>query len=495
MTTLVQRIGPAEWLLWPAIGASMLLVIAGAGFVAPLVPLIVFLVATAMIAAPVRHSLLGLLGVAILLDDPGGRPMMGWWRPPLLAPGELLYLNLHVFTGLEALRFSALELGFAVLLVVFLVRKLRGDAIDEPFGLQPLPSTLKIAVGLWIAAVVFLEAFGIARHGDFRNSLWQVRQLFWLPILVLLFGKALTTSESRLWLVRIVLAAACLRALEGIYFYFAICGPAGLHPLYTTSHGDSPLTVMAILLGVMVYVIRPCKVHLILNLLAQPILVTALILNDRRIAYVSLAAGIVTILAMAPPVVRRTARRILVPTLVLLVAYTAVGWRSNAAIFRPIATVRSLLLQKDRSSQTRDIENYNLVCTLRHDPLLGSGFGHEYEEVIAADRISQFMPNYRFVAHNSVLWLLSVSGWLGFTLIWLTFPVGLAIALRVHRGADSMVDRVTAFGAFAAILCLLVQAWGDMGLQGWMGTFLAAAFLGAAAAMWRTPSAAEAAAA
>jgi hypothetical protein len=492
VTTLVQRIRPAELLLWPAIVASLLLVVAGAGLVAPLVPLLVFIVTIALLAAPLRHSAVALLGLAILMDDPSGRPMMGLWRPPLLGPGELLYLNLHVFTGVEALRLSALELVFAILLLVWLVRKLRGDSIDEPLGFQALPPIVKGALALWIATVVSLELFGIARHGDFRNSLWQLRQLFWLPILAILFGKALTTAGSRLWLLRVVLVAACIRALEGLYFYFVVCRRLGVHPLYTTSHGDSPLTVLAILLGVMVFVARPCRTHLILNLVAQPILVTALILNDRRIAYVSLAAGIVAILAMAPPIVRVTARRVLVPALLLGLAYTAVGWRSNAAIFRPVSTVRSLLLQDDRSSQARDIENYNLVCTLRHSPVVGSGFGHEYDEVVVADKISQYMPNYRFVAHNSVLWLLSVSGWLGFTLIWLTFPVGIVIALRVHRSAAGMVDRVTAFGAFAAILCLVVQAWGDMGLQGWMGTFLVASFLGAAAAMWPAPSAAAA---
>jgi type IV secretory pathway TrbD component len=79
----------------------------------------------------------------------------------------------------------------------------------------------------------------------------------------------------------------------------------------------------------------------------------------------------------------------------------------------------------------------------------------------------------------------------GFTLIWLTFPVGVLIALRVFHGADGMVDRVTGFGALAAILCFVTQAWGDMGLQCWTGTLLLASFLGAAGAMSGTMSRAE----
>jgi uncharacterized membrane protein len=98
--------------------------------------------------------------------------------------------------------------------------------------------------------------------------------------------------------------------------------------------------------------------------------------------------------------------------------------------------------------------------------------------------VDQFFAQYKYIAHNSVLWLLSLSGWLGFTAVWLVFPVAVLIALRVFRAAQTGVDLVVSYGTIATVVAFVVQAWGDMGLQSWMGTLLVAAFTGATGAMW-----------
>jgi hypothetical protein len=164
--------------------------------------------------------------------------------------------------------------------------------------------------------------------------------------------------------------------------------------------------------------------------------------------------------------------------------YVAAGWNSNAAVFRPVSTLRSLSSNEDASSQTRDIENYNLIQTLKRNPILGSGFGHEYVELVQANRVDQIFAQYRYIAHNSVIWLLSLAGWAGFTMLWIIFPVGVLIALHVHRASTAVVDRVTALAAVVAVLCFLLQAWGDMGLQSWMGTLVATSLMGAAGALF-----------
>jgi hypothetical protein len=145
--------------------------------------------------------------------------------------------------------------------------------------------------------------------------------------------------------------------------------------------------------------------------------------------------------------------------------------------------IRSVSSQEDSSSKTRDIENFNLIQTLKLHPILGSGFGHEYVETVQANRVDQYFAQYRFIAHNSVLWLLSLSGWLGFTFVWMIFPVGMLIALRVHRQCTTPVDRVTAFVTATAVLCFVLQAWGDMGLQSWMGTLIVTSLMGATGSM------------
>ena len=59
------------------------------------------------------------------------------------------------------------------------------------------------------------------------------------------------------------------------------------------------------------------------------------------------------------------------------------------------------------TSETRNIENYNLIMTLKSNPILGSGWGHEYEEVSVAYSIKEFFEQYRYIPHNSLVGLVA----------------------------------------------------------------------------------------
>lgn len=484
MISVARRVVPATFLLWPAVAASLGMVALGTGAVAPLAPLLGVVALAFVIAAPVRWSAGGLFALALLVDNPSERPMEGHWKSPLHLPGELLYLNLHKHTGIGALRFSALELAIGLLVLVAAARKLRADPLDDPLRLGALPNPMKLGFASMFGAVVGLMVWGIGRGGDFQNALWQVRQLFWLPVLGVLFGYALKTPSARLWLIRAVISVACLRALTGIYFYFAVGRPRGLVFEYVTTHSDSILAVVAVLLALMAGIASPSRHNLLLNLICQPVLFLGLIVNDRRLAFVSLAGGVAVAVLLAPPALRRVLRRAVILSIPLLVVYTAAGWNSSAGVFRPVSILRSVTSQEDASSETRDIENYNLIQTLKRHPVAGSGFGHEYVEVVQAYRVDHVFAQYLYIAHNSVLWLISLSGWLGFAFIWMAFPTAVLVALRVVRQAATSVDLLTGFGAITTILAFLLQAWGDMGLQSWMGVLLCGAFMGATGALW-----------
>jgi hypothetical protein len=127
----------------------------------------------------------------------------------------------------------------------------------------------------------------------------------------------------------------------------------------------------------------------------------------------------------------------------------------------------------------RDIENYNLILTWRKHLVLGSGFGHEYDEFSKADSIKELFQLYRYVGHNSVLWLESVGGAVGFTAIWMLLALLAYFAARGHRFATAPVDRAAALAALSVAPIVGVQAQGDMGLTSWTAAF----FLGAALAV------------
>lgn len=484
MSALALRVAPAQPLVAPAIAASLLLVAAGTGLVVPLVPIVAVAALAVLLAVPMRWTAIGLLGLALTVDNPGERPAEGRWSSPLLPLGSILYDNLRKHTGVEALRFSALELLIALLMLIVVLRKLRRDPIDDPLDLGALPNPMKHAFATFFGTVVFLEVYGLARGGDFKQSLWQVRQIFWLPVLGVLFGHSLKTAGARVALLRTLMVAAWVRCLVGIYFYVAIARPSGIRPEYVTTHSDTILTVVAMLVGAAILVERPTRGHVLLNLVLQPVLFAGLVVNDRRVAFVALGAGLLSLVLMGPARLRRWLVRSLVVLVPLGLLYVAIGWNASGAIFKPVETFKSLSSREDSSSQTRDIENYNLTLTLKRNPVLGSGFGHEYFEFVRGNRVDQVFAQYLYIAHNSVLWLLSISGVVGFALLWAAFPVAVFVARSVHSRSASAVDRTTAYGAVMAVLCFVVQAWADMGLQSWMGALVLTSLTGATGALW-----------
>jgi hypothetical protein len=171
-----------------------------------------------------------------------------------------------------------------------------------------------------------------------------------------------------------------------------------------------------------------------------------------------------------------------------------VGWNAHGKWAKPVQSLKSVTQQKDASSATRDIENYNLLQTLKQNPLNGSGYGHKYLEIVKAYDISGIFEAYRYVPHNSILWFWGVGGVLGFTLFWLFLSVGVFMAARVCRFAENNTQRVFAMTALTAVAAYGSQCYGDMGLMSWMGGLIVSSLLGASASLavkvgaWKLPA-------
>jgi len=444
------------------------------------VPVLSAAVALALVKLPLHYPVAAWALLMLVVDSPATRPAAGLWDPPLLGLGKLLFENLHKLTGIDALRMSLMEVFLVVLLGLALFR----GAADQRVGTQvgtPIARPLTRALVLALLGVLLTEAWGLARGGDFRNSLWQVRQLLTLPLLGLLLLAAFDTPEKMRALTRIAVAAAVFKTLQGLYFREVICRPMNFRPPYVASHSDTMLFVGVFVLVATYWHERATRLSRRLLFLVGPLMAVAVYINGRRLAYVSLAAAAAVIFLLSPrtPLKRFTARLglALAPVLSL---YLAVGWNQSGGIFRPAQLVKSVVSSDaDRSSQTRDIENYNLVMTLKENPLLGTGFGHEYREVSQADDISTVFPQYRYIPHNSLLGLAAFAGVVGFWLFWLPVVVATFLAARAYPRARSPEDRTTALVCLSTFMTYAIQAYGDMGLQSDLGALLLAAALAA----------------
>jgi O-antigen ligase len=191
---------------------------------------------------------------------------------------------------------------------------------------------------------------------------------------------------------------------------------------------------------------------------------------------VELAVGVGAVLALtAWSPAKRSAMRFAIATSPLMLVYAVVGWGSGSALFEPVHMFRSVVDSKaDPSTLWRDLENYDLFYTLRHHPVLGTGYGHGYVEIVWLPDVSNAYALYRFLPHNSILGLWAYGGLVGFTALWAMLVVGLFLGARAYRHARSVDDRTVALAAVSVVVVYLVYCYGDLGLGTWTSVFTVA---------------------
>lgn len=465
----------------PLLGACGLtffaLAASGGNLAATAAPVLAAALVYASLRAPLRACVLGLMFLALIADAPQDNPMSGLWESPLFALGQVLCSNWSNTFGVAALSFSGMDL----LCLLLLAR-----IACQPQGAAHVAGPLRIALLVFLGTLVLLGLVGMARGGSLNSAYWQVRQLLFIPVFAWLVARGLPFAQDHRLLGRMVLSAAAIKAAVGLYFYLAIARPQGLAPASITTHADTLLFCLSITLVTLRWLEEPTAPNLLRCLWLVPLVLAAVWLNNRRVAYVGLAGVFATVWQLSRwNAAKRAVARFGLVALPLLVAYLVAGWTSPAPAFKPAFALRTLVATKDgthaadASTRSREIENFNLSQTLRRHPL-GTGLGHAYEEAVKGPDISRAFALYRYIPHNSVLWMLTAGGPLGFFLLWSLFVVGIYLAARSHRLAKSASDRVAALAALAAQLLFLIQAYGDMGTQNWSTTWLVAAALAVA---------------
>jgi hypothetical protein len=423
-----------------------------------------------------------------MFNPAGSRPQDGeTWGWPLNPIGEVLFKNLPI---------KLAPIDFVLILLVlraYLVIRLSdvGTAGIERRPLRPFVQACLLAAGAilaWTFYGVFLNG------GSFADSLWQVRQPLWLPCLALAVSVASTQPGAITRLKRAVVISALVKSVEAILFYATVVKPKGLDLLYVTTHSDTVLwsTALAMLVSDW-FEHRTRATRRNLTLYSIPMLL-AMVFNNRRTVWVIVFASLAFIVAVAHRPVKRQLARLLVLLSPLLLAYIVVGMSPGAGspVFKPVKMIRSVVIQDDASSSTRDIENLNLVVTMRQRPLIGMGFGHPYIElVVAYDVTKGGFTNYQYIPHNSFLGLWAFTGLFGPAAYFLPMLVANYYAINSRRRSPRPATRSAAAWSVCAVIAYLVQAWSDMGMQDWTSITCAALGMGVAASLAREVKADE----
>ncbi len=412
--------------------------------------------------------------VLSLFIEPFGEAMLrqqgdGYWDTVLWPAAVAWYGTLKEWSGLPG---GSLPLFFFVTLGL-LYRAVWGK------NRQPAPPRFaKTLLFTFLGTLVVLAAWGIAHGGAIDGTFRQTMHLMQLPLIALLFLHALRVPEDLAAVGTIYVVTAICRSLLVIYVYYGVCMPQGITdrpglPEWCTNHSDSVLFVTAILIVATHAFEQRTKRAIMRAIGVSALILFAIVLNNRRLAFVSLAISpAVVYLALRPSRRKRLVTTALAISVPLVLGYIAIGANVSApmAIFKPAKLVMSVLDQSDSSSLSRDVENENLIYTLSQSPLLPTGFGFDYQYSPNNPPVdlSGVFTNFRLIAHNGVLWMWSWGGVIGFTLLWMIFPVAGTLALRAYRAAPTALERSAALTALGSIAICVVQVWGDQGINGYM---------------------------
>jgi hypothetical protein len=467
-----QRLGS---LFWAALGVLVLstvilLLITDGDLTLTALPMLLVILGWLIWKLPLRTTLFCFMFVAMLVEGPilEEVPIFG---PPLRLGCQLVLLNLNIITGVGALAFNSVDLIAVVLFAAIWYRKARRSPIDS-VGQFRSPTPLVAFSLVTLAATLVLFALGVLRGGDFRNSLWQVHALLFVPLLFLLFQAAIRGPQDYPALGKLVVWVALLRAGLVLLVVSSLNQPIE-HA--ATSHSDSVLFSVACAILVARLAERPSARRLGWCVLLLPILFAAMVANNRRLVWVELAAALLTIYLMNPwTAFKRTLARGALLSIPLLIPYLVAGWNSPSRLFKPVSVIASMTSSShtDASTVMRDIENFNLLNTLKLNPLFGIGWGHPYVEFIRAIDISRLFPQYGYLPHNGLLALFAFNGVVGFFLLFALPVVGVFFAARAYHRAVRPDDRAAAVSAICVVACHLVQCFGDIGTTSWTSVFL-----------------------
>jgi hypothetical protein len=348
-----------------------------------------------------------------------------------------------------------------------------------------------IAVSFASIAITFL--WGWMSGGSPYWAYYQLWRFMAGLMLAIMLQSAIRSPRDLRIIAYTVLLAALVRATLATYFYWAIVQGIVMDAgVYMTNHDDTLLFICGILIVLSWGVVRGGRKAWLVAALTSAYLFYAIVINNRRLAWIELVLSLLLLVFLLPPPKRRRLLAWLPIVAPVILLYVAVGWGSQEAVFAPIQALSSAGSVQDASSLARLEEIRNLMYTLTTagNPLLGTGWGIGYLK--ATSIYTHFggvgFEQYPYLPHNSLLGVVAFAGLVGLIGIWIVVPVTALLAMRGYVGTTDVTMRAAAL----TVLCLLpaygVQCYGDIGFQSMTGGLLLGVAMGVAGklSVWAT---------
>jgi len=324
------------------------------------------------------------------------------------------FLNLNLTTGISALVINPVELYLAIMGIIWALK----TVTLRTYEIRPVPHVW--ATFLFLATLVFFLGYGMARHGDLKVALWELRALFYLCLSFLLGTQLIRTRPQMILLVWSILIAIAIKGYQGMYRYWIdLEGNLDGIPAIT-GHEDALFMATVFIFTIALIFFRGPRGMIWFGMITFPTTFLTFVLTQRRIAYGVFVFGLIILFVYLPKKMKVLFVKMALPMLPLVLIYFALFWNSNSSVAMPVKQVKSVFCEEekeqDRSNLYREYENFNLQQTIRYYPQ-GIGFGKKYLIFIPLDEID--FPLWEYIPHNCILWLWVKMGFLGFWVFWI----------------------------------------------------------------------------
>jgi hypothetical protein len=394
----------------------------------------------------------------------------GLWRSPLVFFGPLFVS----IPGVNLFPWQILLLASVLLCLL------------QPNTYRRRSWVVDATLAVSVASVTITFLWGWLRGSSAYQAYYQVWRFLAALVVGFLVHSVIRRSQDLRTLGLTVLAAALTRGGLCIYFYWAhIQGQVDPPPPHLTTHDDTLLFVSGLLISITWATVRRTKRAWLAAAIVTGTLCYAIVLNNRRLAWLELFLALALMYFQLPTVARRRATRWGLVAAPFVLAYVVAGWGREGAIFAPVKAISTAGSEGDSSSLARQEEIRNLLYTLSTigNPLLGTGWGVGYKEFtsVYTHFPGQGFWQYPFLPHNSLLGVVVFSGFVGFFGIWLVIPVTAMLAVRGYQEAIRPVDRAAALTVLCMLPAYSIQCFGDIGFQGLTCALLLGVAIGSAA--------------
>ncbi len=323
---------------------------------------------------------------------------------------------------------------------------------------------------LFFVCVIWGIVHGLTGGGNLKIIVEEVRSFWYLFLGYLLAYNFIHKKQHLRYFLWCIIASAAIKALQGVYIYFFVIHGdlAGNHQIM--AHEESYFWISILLLIVVFSLHYKYQPQLYASVAIVPILLLALIANNRRADFVALLVGIVVawiLIFMVKAHARKSLLIILFVSVLLGSAYVAAFYNGTGGFSEPARAIVSVFRPdpSDASSNLyRTIEDYDLKYTVKLNPM-GLGFGRPFLQPILLPDLSALDPVYNYIPHNTIYWVWMRLGPVGYLALWYLFGAIIVRGSILLRQLKDHYLQSIAIYIVAMIIMEIIVAYADYQLS------------------------------